>query len=341
MDLSEHIPLSDLSEHLPSPDSSEHIPTSDGILTDFSVEEPEVGSSFGPRLCRALVMLTIAVSTHVWLVRAPHARAALQVAGAAAVSHPGFALAQRVSAHDSVIAAHGGSVHVRTAFVHVNVDAGAPPTVVASADRPVGTTGVVPAQSDIPGRDRSGTSRVSPKDSRVAAASGTLANGLPVLPAVGTSQGPAAELAPRDATSLPLALASRVEPAAIEPISRPVVAAVDHSAQLRADEETVRRVLLDYTRAFEKLDVQAAKAIWPSVDGRALQRAFQQLDGQQLRFESCGVSVSGRDANARCRGDATYHPKVGSRVVRLTEREWTFNLSRDNDRWQIVKATLQ
>jgi hypothetical protein len=120
-----------------------------------------------------------------------------------------------------------------------------------------------------------------------------------------------------------------------------IVPAVDHSAELKKEEETVRRVLLDYTRAFERLDVQATKAIWPTVDDRALQRAFQQLDGQQLRFASCGVSVSGRDANARCHGDATYRPKVGSRVLRLTEREWTFNLSRDNDRWQIVNATLQ
>jgi hypothetical protein len=116
---------------------------------------------------------------------------------------------------------------------------------------------------------------------------------------------------------------------------------VDRAAELRRQEDTVRSVLVEYARAFERLDVQAAKAIRPSLDDRALQRAFQQLDGQQLRFASCGVSVSGHDASARCRGDATYRPKVGSRVVRLTEREWTFNLSRDNDRWQIVNATLQ
>jgi hypothetical protein len=117
--------------------------------------------------------------------------------------------------------------------------------------------------------------------------------------------------------------------------------AADHAAELRKQEEIVRSVLRDYTRAFERLDVQAAKAIWPSVDDRALRRAFQQLDGQQLRFASCGVSVTERDANARCRGEATYRPKVGSRVLRLTQREWTFNLARDNDRWQIVNATLQ
>jgi len=138
------------------------------------------------------------------------------------------------------------------------------------------------------------------------------------------------------------ALAAHAIDTSVETSNVPAVSpAVDRSAELRKDQEKVLRVLHDYTRAFERLDVRAAKAIWPSVDDRALQRAFEQLEGQELRFASCGVSVSGHDANARCRGEATYRPKVGSRVLRLTEREWTFNLSRDNDTWQIVKATLQ
>jgi hypothetical protein len=111
--------------------------------------------------------------------------------------------------------------------------------------------------------------------------------------------------------------------------------------ELREQEQIVRRILREYTRAFERLDVRAAKAVWPSLDDRALQRAFQELDSQQVRFASCGVSITGPDANARCRGDATYRPKVGSRVVHLHEREWTFNLSRGEDGWQIVNARMQ
>jgi hypothetical protein len=157
-----------------------------------------------------------------------------------------------------------------------------------------------------------------------------IATGPAISDTAGTTPAPrvvaVASPPPADAKSEPLL-----------PASTPV----DRAVELRRQEDIVRGVLLDYTRAFERLDVTAAKAIWPSVDDRALRRAFQQLDGQQLRFASCGVSVSGRDANARCRGEATYRPKVGSRVLRLTEREWTFNLARDNDRWQIVNATLQ
>lgn len=113
------------------------------------------------------------------------------------------------------------------------------------------------------------------------------------------------------------------------------------NAELKKQEEAVRRVLLDYKRAYENLDAQAAKAIWPSLDARVLERAFRQLDGLQMRFAICGVSVSGQGANARCQGDTTYHPKDGSGVVHLKTVKWTFDLARDNDRWHIVIATFR
>jgi hypothetical protein len=118
------------------------------------------------------------------------------------------------------------------------------------------------------------------------------------------------------------------------------VASIDDERQQK---EIVLAVLREYSRAYERLDVRATKALYPSVDGRGLQRAFQDLKGQEMRFASCGVSISssGADANARCKGDAVYRPKVGSRVVRLTDREWTFSLSRDGGGWQILNARMQ
>ena len=133
----------------------------------------------------------------------------------------------------------------------------------------------------------------------------------------------------------PLAYLSRPAPRV------PAVEVPDPTADAQQQKQVVLELLREYTRAFERLDVQAAKAVWPSLDDRALQRAFQQLDGQQLRFDSCGVSIRGLDANARCRGNATYRPKVGSRVLHLTEREWTFDLSRGESGWQIVNARIQ
>lgn len=101
-------------------------------------------------------------------------------------------------------------------------------------------------------------------------------------------------------------------------------------------------MLGEYRRAFERLDVGATKAVYPTVDDRALQRAFQDLEGQQVRFANCGVSISssGAGANARCTGDATYRPKVGSRI-QLTNREWKFSLARDGSSWQILDARMQ
>jgi hypothetical protein len=107
------------------------------------------------------------------------------------------------------------------------------------------------------------------------------------------------------------------------------------------DTQLVLNTVREYRRAYEQLDVKAAKAVYPSLDERELQRAFRRLQGQQLRFTCQEVSIVGQDANARCSGDATYHPKVGSRVVRLTKAEWTFNLLRRDSAWQIADVRLQ
>jgi hypothetical protein len=105
--------------------------------------------------------------------------------------------------------------------------------------------------------------------------------------------------------------------------------------------QLVRDLLQRYVSAFERLDVDAAKAVWPTVDGKALRRAFSQLAAQHLTFESCGITIAGSGANARCRGQATFHPRVGSRPLHLSSREWTFQLARADDGWQIVDATVR
>ncbi len=312
-------------------------------------------SQFGPRLRRAVMLVAAAVAAHVWVV--PGFHAARTVPGSS-VPTTGVSLAPRSPAAFVVLDAAAparGTVRVRSELVGVgNVAAvasshapsrrtGAVPvdTAPSRAVRPEATAGSVryravsleeadsstePAASVQmpPGRRQADappvtTTGASPAE-RAVTTTGVLGLAEAHLVAASTAAAPAGLLVP---------------PSAAPP------AAADRAAALRREEEVVREVLREYAQAFERLDVQAAKALWPTLDDRALQHAFQQLDGQQLRFASCGVSVSGRDANAWCRGDATYRPKVGSRTLRLTSREWTFNLSRDNDRWQIVNATLQ
>ena len=116
----------------------------------------------------------------------------------------------------------------------------------------------------------------------------------------------------------------------------------ESSADVMSEErQDVLEVLRQYRQAYERLDVKAAQAVQPSVNGRALRKAFRNLDAQELRFAECEVvSLSGSTANANCRGEAVHHQKIGSRVVHRPDQKWTFSLSRHEDRWQIVWADM-
>ena len=107
------------------------------------------------------------------------------------------------------------------------------------------------------------------------------------------------------------------------------------------EEELVRRLIDQYTGALERLDVGAAQAAWPTVDGKALKRAFGQLASQRLTLKSCGITISGSTANARCRGSATYQPRIGSGPVQLASREWTFDFSKQDTDWRIVNTFVR
>lgn len=107
------------------------------------------------------------------------------------------------------------------------------------------------------------------------------------------------------------------------------------------DEERVRRTLQQYQRAYEALDAQSAQAVWPRVDGVALQRAFDGLSSQRLMFDNCQVQVRGTFGSAVCHGTTRYVPKVGSREPRVEPRTWTFALRKAGDEWQIDSARAE
>jgi hypothetical protein len=280
-------------------------------------------------------MLLAAIGAHVWVVqprRADGVAARLPAALSAAVSKSGLTIAPSVAARRAHTPS-GRSVQVRSEFINVPValdwDRGDSDRL--SPERPVATSGFVLARLDAP-------SEPSGLESTGAATDPVLAP-IPAQISAALAPRPMAIEAPEHPPEEGLAPVS-APPTEVKTLA-PETPALDGTAELQKQEEIVRRVLLDYARAYERLDVKAVKAIWPSLDDRALQHAFQGLDGQQLHFASCGVSVTERDANARCRVEATFRPKVGSRVLRMTEREWTFSLARDNDRWQIVNARLR
>lgn len=105
-----------------------------------------------------------------------------------------------------------------------------------------------------------------------------------------------------------------------------------------ADTSRVEEVLRRYARAYDSLDASAARAVWPSVNEKALARAFQDLSSQNVQFDNCDIDIRGAVANASCSGAASYVVKVGSREPRTEPRLWRFELRRDGDAWKIENA---
>jgi hypothetical protein len=114
----------------------------------------------------------------------------------------------------------------------------------------------------------------------------------------------------------------------------PAEATVRPPTDTHAIEGTLRR----YADAYARLDAAAARAVWPTVDQRALARAFEGLESQGIVFEHCNVAVAGEDATAACAGRAQYVPKVGSREPLVERRQWTFRLRKADGEWQITRA---
>ena len=117
----------------------------------------------------------------------------------------------------------------------------------------------------------------------------------------------------------------------------------DPANDQRGQEEVILAVLHEYTRALERFDVGATKAVYPSVDDRRLRQSFADVETQRFQFARCGVSFSssGHDANVWCIGNSTFRPKVGSRVIKYSDQAWEFTLARDAGGWQILEALIQ
>ena len=162
---------------------------------------------------------------------------------------------------------------------------------------------------------------------------------IPAAPAV------VANLAPRStAPEPPQVEVFEVLPAAPPPPARMAAPAMRPepealpSVVARTEQSEIQRTLGQYRTAYQTLDAEAARAVWPSVDVRALARAFDSLTSQQLAFETCQFDIAGEAATAQCRGSATYIPKVGSRGPKLEPRQWTFHLRKVDEGWKIQSA---
>ena len=131
--------------------------------------------------------------------------------------------------------------------------------------------------------------------------------------------------------------AAPTPPSRVAPAMRPEPEALP-SVVARNEQSEIQRALGQYRNAYQRLDAEAARAVWPSVDVRALSRAFDSLESQQLEFDTCLFEIAGEAATAQCRGSATYTPKVGNRAPKLEPRQWTFHLRKLDEGWKIHSA---
>ena len=100
------------------------------------------------------------------------------------------------------------------------------------------------------------------------------------------------------------------------------------------DEPAVRNVLSEFQSAYERLDVAAAKDLWPSVDERALAKAFGDLESQTIGLNNCRVQLAAAAALAYCSGRATYVGRLGNKL-QSRQLNWSFSLEKAPRGWQI------
>jgi hypothetical protein len=143
----------------------------------------------------------------------------------------------------------------------------------------------------------------------------------------------------------PAPVAAAAAPARPEPLARaapppPVMSTPAGAAptDTASDEAGIQSTLARFRTAYSQLNASAARDVWPSVDARALERAFQSLKSQDLRFDSCKMTVTGARAQAACKGRAVYVPRIGDQSPRFTSREWNFELRKADERWTIASA---
>ena len=108
-----------------------------------------------------------------------------------------------------------------------------------------------------------------------------------------------------------------------------------------ADTGAVQDVLGRYRTAFSRLNASAAASVWPSVDAKALGKAFERLETQELEFDRCDVVVTGTSAVATCGGRARYVPKVGNKSPHVESRQWRFDLRKANETWRIETVSAR
>jgi hypothetical protein len=230
-----------------------------------------------------------------------------------------------------------------TGFLASEVSARPEGVTTEGERRLAGTEGVAEKPSDQP-QEGLASQMQNARDAPVVA--GTLP--APVTPEPADEAVGATHVASTSTTTGPKAAESVMARAANErldevpPILPPSgVAALDAPPAPTATNMIVQAVLARYASAYERLDASAVKAVWPTVDERALARAFNDLDSQSIVFDTCDLTVAGTRATASCRGTARFTTSVGKRSNVMQARQWTFLLEQSPERWEIQQVQVR
>jgi hypothetical protein len=100
-------------------------------------------------------------------------------------------------------------------------------------------------------------------------------------------------------------------------------------------------VLRRYQAAYSGMDVAATRAVWPSVDAGALQRAFGTLQEQSLALGACDIAIAQDHATAVCPGTVRYRPKIGNTAPQRRNGHWEVQLDRRGRDWAIARVTVR
>jgi hypothetical protein len=210
----------------------------------------------------------------------------------------------------------------------------APPAIVQPAAIPVEPTRREPTPEPAVSRTETVGQSQPPRPETPPAERSTPPSRIPLD--VASTPPPESLLSPAPAPE-PVPALSAASPA---PESVPLAASApsgkDTGSDRRAD-VAVRRTLARYEAAYSDLDASAARAVWPTVDQRALARAFDGLASQRITLNDCDVVVTGATARATCSGAATWTAKVGGKQG-TQARRWSFELKDADGSWQIVRA---
>jgi hypothetical protein len=273
-------------------------------------------------------------------VRTPWASARVAVMVALATFMPSTRAAKSYDSHRPIAPAQAATIE-RTSVRLEQPDPAPterrlPAVVTVVADARPTTPATVPTERPSSSRPPTDTTRAQPNPIPLkAAASEPLATIAPS--AVSALYAAPIDSPPPLPTTPPLAYAEGVPSAAVTPL--PAVAPPEPTV-VTSDTDAVRAVLDRYQSAFSHLDASKAKAIWPSVDEKALGRAFGQLERQEIVLDGCDVKVTDQRAVALCRGQASYVPRVGNKAARVEPRQWAFTLRKNGENWIIEAIDL-